>query len=176
MRKLAAAAFGGLTRNPRCVAVQARAGTAQPLAPAAIERAEGILAETRKAMGGDKATSMRTIVATGRTRRVRGENLVPIEFEINIELPDKYVRKDEVPAEESQPTSTGFVGNEIVQFPLAPVARRGDAPPPAAGRGRGDAPAAPPAEDEARRRHPLRNSSKRSGRLGSRQPSRSSRG
>ena len=98
-------------------------------------------------MGGDKFTAVRTIVATGRTRRVRGDNLVPIEFEINIELPDKYVRKDEVPAEESQPTSTGFVGNEIVQFPLAPAGRgRGDAPPPPpAGRGRGDAPAAPPA-------------------------------
>jgi hypothetical protein len=97
-------------------------------------------------MGGEKATGVRTIVASGRTRRVRGENLVPIEFEINIELPDKYVRKDEVPAEESQPTSTGFVGNELVQFPLAPAGRgRGDGPgAPAPGRGRGDGPAAAP--------------------------------
>jgi hypothetical protein len=126
---------------------QGRGAALPPLAPAAIERAEGILTETRKAMGGDKLTAVRTIVATGRTRRVRGENLVPIEFEINVELPDKYIRRDEVPAEESQPTSTGFVGNEIVQFPLAPAGRgRGDAPPPPpAGRGRGDAPAAPPA-------------------------------
>src|SRR5262245_22595914 len=126
---------------------QGRAGALPPLAPAAIERAEGILAEARKAMGGEKATGVRTIVASGRTRRVRGENLVPIEFEINVELPDKYVRKDEVPAEESQPTSTGFVGNELVQFPLAPAGRgRGDAPgAPPTGRGRGDAPTAPPA-------------------------------
>jgi hypothetical protein len=126
---------------------QGRGAALPPLAPAAIERAEGILAETRKAMGGEKATGVRTIVASGRTRRVRGENLVPIEFEINIELPDKYVRKDEVPAEESQPTSTGFVGNEIIQFPVAPAGRgRGDAPPSAPpGRGRRDAPGGPPA-------------------------------
>src|SRR5262245_12560714 len=121
-----------------------------PLAPAAIERAEVILAETRKAMGGDKLTAVRTIVASGRTRRVRGDNLVPIEFEINIELPDKYVRKDEVPAEESQPTSTGFVGGEIVQFPLTPAGRGrpgGPGPPD----GRGPAPAPTPEQLEAQR-------------------------
>src|SRR5262245_22491721 len=85
-----------------------RGAAAPPLAPAAIERADAILADMRKAMGGEKLTAVRTIVASGRTRRVRGDNLVPIEFEINVELPDKYVRKDEVPAEESEPTSTGF--------------------------------------------------------------------
>jgi len=29
----------------------------------------------------------KTFVATGRTRQVRGDNLVPIEFEISVELP-----------------------------------------------------------------------------------------
>jgi hypothetical protein len=129
---------------------QGRGAALPPLAPAAIERAEAVLADTRKAMGGDKFTAVRTIVATGRTRRVRGDNLVPIEFEINIELPDKYVRKDEVPAEESQPTSTGFVGSEAVQFPAAPAGRGrpggpgpgADAPP--GGRG----PATPPTPEQ----------------------------
>jgi hypothetical protein len=116
-----------------------------PLAAAAIERADAILAETRKAMGGDKLTAVRTIVASGRTRRVRGDNLVPIEFEINIELPDKYVRKDEVPAEESQPTSTGFVADEIVQFPLPPAGRgRPGGPGPGADGPGGRGPAAAP--------------------------------
>ena len=68
-------------------------------------------------MGGDKLSSVTSLLVTGRTRRVRGDNLVPIEFEIAIELPDKYVRKDEVPAEESAPTSTGFAGAEIIQLP-----------------------------------------------------------
>jgi hypothetical protein len=98
-----------------------------PLTSAAIERATAILAESRKAMGGETLAAVKTIIATGRTNRVRGNNLVPIEFEIAMELPDKYVRKDEVPAEESAPTSTGFSGNDIIQLPPppAPGARAG---------------------------------------------------
>jgi hypothetical protein len=101
-------------------------------------------------MGGDKLTAMRTLVTTGHTRRVRGDNLVPIEFEINIELPDKYVRRDEVPAEQSQPTSNGFVGNGIVQFPEAPMGRGrpGGPGPGAAGPPGGRGPAAAPPTPE----------------------------
>ena len=134
-----------------------RGAALAPLAPAAIERANAILTDTRKAMGGDKLSAVRTIVSSGRTRRVRGDNLVPIEFEINIELPDKYIRKDEVPAEESQPTSTGFVGNEVVQFPEAPMGRgRPGGPGPGGQGGPGPAgappggrgPAAPPTPEQ----------------------------
>jgi hypothetical protein len=70
---------------------------------------------------------------------VRGDNLVPIEFEISIQLPDKYVRKDEVPAEESEPTSTGFNGSDVIQFPVPP-ARAGGPGAPAPGRPGGPAP------------------------------------
>jgi len=148
MRKLAGAAFGGLIAI-LAVAVQGQPAQQQPLTPAAIERAEAVLGDTRKAMGGDKLTAVRTIVATGRTRRVRGDNLVPIEFEINIELPDKYVRKDEVPAEESQPTSTGFVGNDVIQFPLAPAGRgRPGGPGPGATVPGGRGPATPPTPEQ----------------------------
>jgi hypothetical protein len=55
------------------------------------------------------------------------------------------VRKDEVPAEESDPTSTGFVGNEIIQYPAPPAGRGGapgGAPPGLAGRPGGPPPAA----------------------------------
>lgn len=110
------------------VSLAAQAPVAPPLAPAAIERASTVLAEARKAMGGDKLAGITSVVATGRTNRVRGNNLVPIEFEIAMELPDKYVRKDEVPAEEREPTSTGFNGGDIIQFPLPPA--RGGQPPP----------------------------------------------
>ena len=126
-----------------------------PPSPAAIERAGQILTEARKAMGGDKLAGVTTILVTGQTRRVRGDNLVPIEFEIAIELPDKYVRKDEVPAEESEPTSTGFAGNDVIQFPLPPAGRPGGpapAPPAgAAGRPGGPPPAPTPAQLEAQR-------------------------
>jgi hypothetical protein len=111
---------------------------APPPSPQAIERAGQILADARKAMGGEKLTSVQSILVTGRTQRVRGNNLVPIEFEMAIEVPDKFVRKDEVPAEESAPTATGFVGDELIQ--VGAVAGRGNAP----GRGPGPAPAAGP--------------------------------
>ena len=60
--------------------------------------AASVLAATRDALGGEKnLAAVKTFVATGRTRQLRGNNLIPIEFEINCELPDKYVRKDEFP-------------------------------------------------------------------------------
>src|SRR5688500_1535778 len=52
-----------------------------PITPAAIERANTILAAARAALGGDKLAAVKTLNAAGRTRRVRGNNLVPIEFE-----------------------------------------------------------------------------------------------
>jgi len=70
-----------------------------------------ILAATREALGGEKKLSaVKTVVANGRTQQVRGDNLVPIEFEIDVELPDKYVRRDEIPAQESGSSTSGFSG------------------------------------------------------------------
>ncbi len=45
-------------------------------------------------------------------RQLRGDNLVPIEFEIACELPDKYVRRDEFPAQDAPPVVNGFRGDE----------------------------------------------------------------
>ena len=92
-----------------------------------------ILGATREALGGEKKlTAVKAFVATGRTQQVRGDNLVPIEFEIAVELPDKYVRKDEIPAQESGPTSVGFSGEALIQLPpqAPPPARAGGPPPP----------------------------------------------
>ena len=105
---------------------------AQPSPPGA---GATVIAAAREALGGEnKLAAVKTVVATGRTRQVRGDNLVPIEFEINIELPDKYVRKDEIPAQESGPTISGFRGEELLQFPApsGPPARAGGPPPPTA--------------------------------------------
>jgi hypothetical protein len=86
------------------------------LAQSAPPDPAAILAATRDALGGDKRLSaVKTIVATGRTQQVRGNNLVPIEFEIDVELPDKYVRKDEIPAQESGPSTAGFNGEAMIQ-------------------------------------------------------------
>jgi hypothetical protein len=69
-----------------------------------VKKAEQALADARKALGGEKLGQIKTLIASGRTRRVRGNNLQPIDFEILIEQPDKYVRIDEFPAEDTDPT------------------------------------------------------------------------
>jgi hypothetical protein len=100
---------------------------AQPAPPsqASIDAAAKILAAARTALGGEaKQGAVKTIAATGRTRRVSGENLVPVEFEIDIELPDKYVRKDEIPAREEAPSASGFSGENLIQIPPRPHGRR----------------------------------------------------
>lgn len=112
-----------------CLAASAFARTQSPPPDAAAS----VLAAAREALGGErKLAAVKTVVATGRTRQVRGDNLVLIEFEIAIELPDKYVRKDEIPAQESGPTRSGFNGETLLQFPppAALPARAGGPPPP----------------------------------------------
>jgi len=80
--------------------------------------ASTILAAAREALGGEqKLAAVKNFVARGRTRQVRGDNLVPIEFEIACELPGRYVRRDEIPAQESGPTSSGFNGDSLIQLP-----------------------------------------------------------
>lgn len=128
----------------------AAAGAAGHASPGAAD-AGAILAAAREALGGDAPLSqVKSFVATGRTRQVRGNNLVPIEFELYCELPDRYVRRDEIPAQESEPTSSGFNGDRLIQVPppaapaappAAPGARPGAAPPAARPAAR---PAAPP--------------------------------
>ncbi len=106
-----------LARRVACLSVSA-AGQ-QPASPAAKVDASQVLAAAREALGGEaRLAGVKTFVATGRTRQVRGDNLLPIEFEIACELPDKFVRKDEIPAQESGPTSTGFNGEDLIQLPV----------------------------------------------------------
>jgi hypothetical protein len=109
---------------------------ARPLTPFAQARdASAVLTAARAALGGEaKLSAVRTFIANGRTRQVRGENLVPIEFEIQVELPDKYSRYDEFPAQDAGPTTAGFVGDALVLIPrpLPPPVKPGAPPPPAA--------------------------------------------
>ena len=113
-------------------------GTHPAPGAAQARTAESVLAAARAALGGDaKIASVKTFIATGRTRQVRGENLVPIEFEIQAELPDKYSRRDEFPAQDAGPVTSGFAGDAVVLIPR-PVP-----PPPRPG-----APAPPPQQQE----------------------------
>jgi len=119
------------------IVVFTAAGTAERSAAQAKDAAS-VLAAARTAMGGEsKLAAVKTFIANGRTRQVRGDNLVPIEFEIQVELPDKYSRRDEFPAQDQGPSTAGFVGDELVLIPR-PVP-----PPPRPG-----APAPPPGQQE----------------------------
>jgi hypothetical protein len=108
----------------------ALASAQTPADPAAV------LTQARSALGGDaKLSAVKTFVATGRTRQIRGDNLIPMEFEIDCELPDRYVRRDEIPAQESGPTSAGFNGDGLIQLPPSPASPRAAAAGRAGGRG-----------------------------------------
>jgi hypothetical protein len=97
-----------------------------------------VIAAARQALGGDaRIGAVKTLVITGRTRQVQGDNLVPIEFEIACELPDKCIRRDEVPARDTGPTTIGFNGAELIQLPVPQV-----------GPGRGGPPGPPPGTRE----------------------------
>jgi hypothetical protein len=96
--------------------------------------ASTIIASTREALGGEqRLAAVKTFVISGRTRQIQGDNLVPIEFEISCELPDKCIRRDEVPARESGLTTSGFNGDALIQLPAPPSG----ASPPAGAPGRG---------------------------------------
>ncbi len=118
-----------------------RAAAGKQVPDSTSGEAAAVLNATRQTLGGEKRlASIKTIVASGQTRQLQGDNLVPILFEINIELPDKYVRTDEIPARESGPSSRGFNGDGLIQSGDVPMGgpRRGGPPPgPAAAPSRG---------------------------------------
>jgi hypothetical protein len=86
-----------------------------PLVRLQARDAAPVLAAVHEALGGDRnLAAVKTFLATGRTRQLRGDNLVPIEFEIACELPDKYVRRDEFPAQDNPPAVNGFRGGDAI--------------------------------------------------------------
>jgi hypothetical protein len=115
-----------------CALLVGLAGIERHPAYAQTTDAAAVMAAARTALGGDtKIAAVKTFIANGRTRQVRGENLVPIEFEIQAELPDKYARRDEFPAQDAGPTTSGFNGEALILIPrpVPPPPRPGALPP-----------------------------------------------
>lgn len=89
---------------------------------AVAEQADAVtvLRTTRTALAGEVWPSgVRSPEIAGRTRRVRAENVIPVEFEIQADLPDQYSRSDEFPAQDSGPIATDFIGSALVPAPSA---------------------------------------------------------
>ena len=107
-------------------------GIGRPAVLAQTTDANPVMTAARTALGGEaKIAAVKTFIANGRTRQVRGDNLVPIEFEIQAELPDKFARRDEFPAQDAGPSTSGFNGDALVLIPrpTPPPPRPGAAPP-----------------------------------------------
>src|SRR5437867_12935507 len=79
-----------------------RVSTSTAQAPA--RDAAAVLAEAREALGGGRRLSAgKHCVVPGRTRQIRGDNLVPSALAVAAEGPDQDGRTGEIPAPESGP-------------------------------------------------------------------------
>jgi len=80
--------------------------------------ADQLLADARKAMGGDKLTAVKTLTATGRTQRTnpRGQT-VENEFELALELPDRYLMRSVIMAMGNMSIyrNSGFNGGQVIE-------------------------------------------------------------
>lgn len=77
-----------------------------------------VLADTRAALGGDKMATVKTITGVGRTLRTGpGGNTTESEFEMAMELPDKYLMRSVIMAMGSMSVyrNTGFNGSQAIE-------------------------------------------------------------
>jgi uncharacterized membrane protein YgcG len=76
-----------------------------------------VLADTRAALGGDKIATVKTITAVGRTLRTAGDRTIENEFEMAMELPDKYVMRSVLAAMGNMSVyrNTGFNGGQVIE-------------------------------------------------------------
>lgn len=82
-----------------------------------------ILADVRAAIGGPAVTAPKSLVATGRSTRVNnGVQAEPTDFEMAIEFPDKFVKKEvmAVMGETVISRSSGFNGDGLIDAMDAP--------------------------------------------------------
>jgi len=99
-----------------CVAALALA--AATLAAGQGRNADGILAEARKALGGEKLAAVRTLTAEGRTLRAAPNGTsMESEFEWSLELPDKYLMRSVLAAMGNMSIYrlSGFNGGQVIE-------------------------------------------------------------
>jgi rhodanese-related sulfurtransferase len=86
-------------------------------AVAADDKAAEILAQTRKALGGDKLEKLQGLAAEGTYRRVMGEREMSGDLELAFQLPDKYLRMETIGLDPSNPVRrfSGFNGTTVLE-------------------------------------------------------------
>ncbi len=92
--------------------------------------ANQVLSLVRQALGGDqKLAAVKTIVATGRSTRVNGETSgAPGDYEIAMELPDKFMKKEVVAVigPNAIARTTGFNGDGLIDATDTPQMPNGN--------------------------------------------------
>lgn len=99
-----------------CVAASALAAAA--LAADQARNTDEILAEARKALGGEKLAAVRSLKAEGRTLRAAPNGTsMESEFELSLELPDKYLMRSVLAAMGNMSVYrlTGFNGGQAIE-------------------------------------------------------------
>jgi len=78
---------------------------------------EAVLAAARSALGGDTLASVTSLTATGRTTRQGADAPAPTDFELAIQLPDRYVKKEVVAVmgDSTIARTTGFNGDGLIE-------------------------------------------------------------
>ena len=93
-------------------ALVALAPSVQPLQ--AQDKAADVLAKMRQAIGGGKLDSLKTFSLMGKTARNVGERQATSDIELYLELPDKYLRVENITAPIARTMQTGHNGDKPI--------------------------------------------------------------
>jgi hypothetical protein len=105
-----------MTRTLKCAAIIV--ASAQALVLGQGGDAAKVLADARAAMGGDKLAAVKTMSGTGRILRTSPDgNTRENEFELALELPDKYLMRSVIAAMGSMSIyrNSGFNGGQVLE-------------------------------------------------------------
>lgn len=126
---------------------------AQALVVGQGQDASKVLSLVREALGGDKKiAAVKTLAVTGRSARVNGASTAPAtDFEIAMELPDKYMKKEVVATIGSSTIArtSGFNGEGLIEAMDTPPAMGGGMMVMRFGGPGGGAPGAPSTPEQA---------------------------
>ncbi|MEX2271528.1 MAG: hypothetical protein WD690_08665 [Vicinamibacterales bacterium] len=81
----------------------------------AQDKAAEVLANVRTALGAGKLETLKTFSLEAKTARNIGERQMTSEIEIFLELPDKYLRVDNVTAPVAASMTSGFNGDNVIR-------------------------------------------------------------
>ncbi len=79
------------------------------------DKAAEVLASVRQALGGGKLDSLKTFSMEAKTARNVGTRQMTSDVEFYLEMPDKYLRVENITAPMAASMSTGFNGDKIIR-------------------------------------------------------------